>query len=132
MGPEGTQNVAPPKPALLAGEGGVQVPLGRRSPAVRGDRIISPPNISFIIFDIVLPEIHHQLLLKGHLPVMFFLPGNVVQQGRHVRLTDAEGGITFLLGKLPPSRPFCVNPTGGIRLQFFHSLCNGNGGSELD
>jgi hypothetical protein len=87
LGPEGPQRVAPPEAPsrVLCGEerGWGSDKKERKSPG-RGDRILLRPNIPFVVFDAMHLQVGYQFLLKGDLAMMLLLPGNVLEQGRHV------------------------------------------------
>ena len=86
LGPEDRQSVAPldaPSRALCGKEQGWGSDQKKCESPGRGDRMLLHPNIPFVVFDAMRFQIGYQLLLKGDLPMMLLLPGNVLQQGRN-------------------------------------------------
>src|SRR2546421_726394 len=51
---------------------------GRRIEILNPERVESVPNVAFVTFNLVSPQQLPKLILKRHLAMMLFLPGNVI------------------------------------------------------
>ncbi len=71
-------------------------------------------------------------LLVRHLAMVLFLACDVIPDRYEVRLANAEGGVTCLLGEEALLGPSIVNPLGGVGLQLLHRVRQRQDGRERE
>jgi hypothetical protein len=79
-----------------------------------GSPLISIPQITLIIFDLVLFTKLEKFILESPFLMMMLLLLEVIDHAVLFRFTDAEGVISFLPGKCSSTRTGLINPPRGI------------------
>src|SRR6266480_1852833 len=103
-----------------------QLPITNQAPSGATEMFLalrdSLENVSLVVFDLVLLQKRDQFLFEGHLPMMFLLLCDIIQNRLLLRMTYAERRVARLPRKRLFLRKLAMNPAAGVCLDLAHDL----------